>query len=215
MRIINCEQGSDEWFGFKCGVPSASNFKKILTSPQKKADKDAGKLSQTAKSYMNELIAEKLLMSHREIKARSLDWGKANEPLAREDYIFDCTDGDVVEVGFVLHDNGLYGASPDSLVGSNGGMEIKCPENPGIHVTTMLEGMDKEHLPQVQGGIWICERDWWDFVSFRPDMPIQHRTHTQRIYRDEVYIRELSQKVRIFADILGETLDKLNVKKAA
>jgi hypothetical protein len=215
MHIIDCEQGSDEWFLARMGKPSASRFKDIMTSPQKKADKEAGKLSQTAKSYMNALIAEKLLMSHREIKAKSLDWGKAYEPLAREDYIFDCTDGAVQEVGFVLHNSRKFGASPDSLVGENGGMEIKCPENPGIHITAILEGMDKDHIPQVQGGIWICERDWWDFVSFRNDMPAHLRTHTQRIYRDEVYIRELSSKVNIFTDILGETFDKLNIKLAA
>lgn len=215
MRIVNCEQGSEEWFAARMGVPSASMFKAIMTNPQKKADKEAGKLSQTAKSYMNTLIAEKLLMNHREINARSLDWGKANEPLAREDYMFDCTDGEVIEVGFCLHDSGLYGASPDSLVGDKGGMEIKCPENPGIHITSIIEGMDKDHLPQVQGGMWICEREWWDFLSFRPDMPPHLRSHVQRVYRDDIYIGELSAKVEAFSNILLETYDKLNIKAKA
>lgn len=215
MKIIECKQGSEEWFQARTGIPSASMFKAIMSKPAKKADKEAGNLSASAKSYMNQLIAETLLGTRREINAKSLEWGRANEAQARQDYIFDNIDGAVTEVGFVLHDSGLYGASPDSLVGDQGGMEIKCPENPTNHITTILEGMDKDHRPQVQGGMWICEREWWDFVSYRPDMPVHLRTHIQRIERDDAYIKELSAKVEQFSDALGEALDKLNSQDAA
>lgn len=210
MRIVNCEQGSEEWHTARMGVATASMFKVIMTEPKSKADKTAGKLSQSAVSYQNTLIAEKILLSHREIYAKSMEWGKTYEPQARQDYIFDNSDGEVLEVGFVLHDGGLIGASPDSLVGDNGGLEIKCPENPAIHIKTIFEGMDKEHLPQVQGGLWICEREWWDFVSYRPDMPVHLRSHIERIYRDEKYIKALSTKVHLFVDLLSEKFDKLD-----
>lgn len=209
MRVIECEQGSDEWFAARLGIVSASRFKDVMTQPRAKKDQEAGKLSETANSYLCELVAEKLLDQTRQISAKALDWGNEYEPIARADYEFDCEE-EINPVGFMLHDNGLVGASPDSLVGPRGGLEIKSPENPAIHTKTVLSGVvPPEHMPQIQGCLWIAKREWWDFLSFRNDMPPNLRSFVVRVLRDEDYIRDLSTRVTAFAERVQESYEKM------
>jgi hypothetical protein len=53
--------------------------------------------------------------------------GSELEPLARAAYEF-ATDTEVDQVGFVQHGAiELYGASPDGICGSDGGLELKVP----------------------------------------------------------------------------------------
>ena len=52
MITLDCEQGSEEWLAARMGVPSASNFKKILPSNMK--------LSTQAPGYRHTLLAELL-----------------------------------------------------------------------------------------------------------------------------------------------------------
>ncbi len=214
MIIVDCEQVSETWFQARLGVPTASRFKDILTKPRSKKDQDAGKLSDTAESYMCELLAEMLTGEVRQISARSLEWGNVEEPKALEEYTFGCKE-EVTSVGFILRDDSLVGCSPDALVGECGGLEIKSPENPAIHIKTLIrDEMPKEHIPQVQGGLWLAEREWWDFASFRNDLPPGCNLFTKRIYRDEDYIRDLSTKVNRFVEILHERHTQLSQKSA-
>jgi hypothetical protein len=46
-----------------------------------------------------------------------------------------------------------------------------------------------KYYPQVQGCLWITERDWWDFVSFHPEMEIL----IVRVERDDKYINSLAE----------------------
>jgi hypothetical protein len=214
MQILDCEQGSPEWYEARLGVVTASRFKDVMTNPRSKADKEAGKLSESADTYMCELIAETLTGKMKEISAASLEWGHVEEPKARSDYDFSATET-LTPVGFILRDDGLVGASPDSLVGDNGGLEIKSPANPAIHIKTLVrEKMPDEHMPQVQGCMWIAEREWWDFMSFRNDMPPGAQSMVVRIYRDESYINELEIKVARFLNLMGERLELIRSKTA-
>ena len=53
MIVLNCEQGTDEWFEARLGIPTASCFNKILTSQ--------GKPASSSNTYMNELLADWLM----------------------------------------------------------------------------------------------------------------------------------------------------------
>jgi len=214
MIIIDCEQGSEEWKKHRCGVVSASRFKDVMTEPRSKKDKEAGILSETAESYMCELLAELLTGNVREISARPLEWGKTEEPKALQEYAFDC-DEEIKPVGFILRDDRLVGCSPDSLVGIDGGLEIKSPENCANHIKTLVrDEMPKEHIAQVQGGMWLTERAWWDFASFRNDLPPGCNLFTKRIVRDEEYIRDMSVKVNRFVKTLHERYQQLSQQAA-
>jgi hypothetical protein len=55
MRLIECEQGTEEWLQARCGVPSASMYSRIVTTK--------GEWSKSAQGYIDQLIMEKLLDS--------------------------------------------------------------------------------------------------------------------------------------------------------
>lgn len=205
MIVINCEQGSDEWIAYRLGLVSASRFKDVITEPKSKADKESGNLSETAKTYLCELIAEIITGEQASIKGAALDWGTENEPFAAQKY--DILYDDVESVGIVISDDGKTGASPDGFVGDDGMIEIKCPYNSAIHVKTVVSGeMPKEHMPQVQGNMMVNGRKWCDFISYDPRIKGKNRMFVKRVFRDDAYIEMLENKVSNFTKKLDQTL---------
>lgn len=198
MIICDAPQGSDEWLRDRAGVPSASMFKAVKA-------KGTGK---TRESYMIRLAAE--IMTDAPVETYqngAMQHGTETEPAARSTYEF-ITGNTVDQVGFIKLDSGLAGCSPDGLIGEDGGLEIKCP-NTETHIRTFLSGkMPPEHKPQVQGSLWICERDWWDFVSF-DDRMNDNQNVIYRQHRDEAYIKTLSEEVEKFAEELEKMIQKL------
>lgn len=196
MKILTCEQGSVEWLAARLGIPTASCFDKILTPATRKPSK-------SAKDYRDELIAEWIL-------GQPLDWGttdfaergKEMEPEARAFYELQ-TDTEVRRIGFILRDDGLVGGSPDGLVGEDGGLEIKC-YGAKHHVACLL-GEELATMTQVQGNLWISEREWWDVLAYNPAMP--HRL--DRVYRDEAYIADLAAAVDAFVSDLAAAREKI------
>lgn len=204
------EQGSAEWFEARLGKATASRFADITSQPRSKKDKDAGVMSQTAKSYLMELAAETMTGSWKDVKTRPMDWGNENEPAARATYGF-ISGNAVVEPGLIIHPaNPFVGASADGLIDDDGGLEIKCPYTTEKHLETVLSGaMPDEHIPQVQGAMWVTGRVWWDFVSFDPRIDGRSRFFMTRIKRDVEYIKMLELAVFNFTEKLHDILDKL------
>lgn len=198
MKIINVEQGSQDWLDIRLGLISASRFRDIMTEPRSKADKETGVLSDTAQSYMRELIAEIITGKQAEVSGRALEWGTEHESSARQEYEF-WHNAAVEEIGICISDDYMAGASPDGFVGDKGMIEIKCPYNTGNHVKTIIAGeMPKEHVPQVQGNLWINGREWCDFISYDPRISGESRIFVSRVYRDNEYIKKLAAKVENF-----------------
>ena len=206
MFELDFAQGSPEWLRSRIGIVSASRFKDVLTEPKSKADKESGILSVTAETYMYELVSMILTDEAPSFSSAATDWGHENEPLARLEYSM-MTDNNVEEAGIFFHDNRKAGASPDGLVGDGGMIEVKCPFNTVNHVRTVVAGdMPKEHMPQVQGNLWINGREWCDFISFDPRIEGDGRLFIKRIYRDETYIKNLERRVLAFIQKLDFVL---------
>lgn len=165
MRVLNIEQGSPKWYQARMGVPTASEFGSIITPKR-------GDYATAADIYINQLIDE-IVRPDAGVSFggnRHTERGKELEPEARELYAFE---QDVIphQVGFILNDAGTLGCSPDSLIGNDGGLEIKCPDGP-THVRWLRAGgIPDEHKPQVHGSLIITGRAWWDFLSFCPGYP--------------------------------------------
>jgi hypothetical protein len=200
--LENLEQGSDEWFNTRLGVPTASRFKDIITPA--KGDK-----SKSYKGYMYELIAERLIKGKEDFfKSDWMERGNEIEPLARASYEF-INDVEVKQVGMIFNDDMTIGISPDGLIGENGGLEIKCPKSSTL-VKYMLDGvLPLEYKPQVMGSLWISEREWWDFLAFHPSMDF----FQIRVYRDEEYIKKMAQHIGDFVDELQNNFEKLKKGK--
>lgn len=199
MRIINgVEQGTREWLDIRLGIVTASNFSKVMA-------KGNGK---TRLSYMYQLAAEKLTGQPVETyRNAAMDWGNECEPQARATYEF-MEDKSVEEVTFIHGVEGV-GCSPDGLVADFGMLEIKCPKT-----TTQIERYLAGDFPstykaQVQGQMWVAEREWCDFVSFDPRIDAPSYYFKVRVGRDDKYIDELEKEVKQFLVELNEMIDKL------
>ena len=189
MNILEIEQGTPEWIMARIGIPTASAFHRIMTP----AD---GKYSKAADDYICELLAERMLNASLDDSWTSAyaERGTGMEAEARTWYEL-TRDVDVREVGFVLRDDGQVGCSPDGLVEPDGGIEIKCL-GAKRHVEMVAGGFPAK-MTQVQGGLWLAEREWWDVVAYNPGLP----KAVTRVWRDDKYIKKLAGHVDRF---LGE-----------
>ena len=169
MRIHDVEQRSDEWYRLRAGMPTASEFSKIVTS--------TGQPSKSAATYALTLAAE--LFAGRPIDAwEGNAWTeRGREMEARGIELYEFTrDIDTVPVGFVTVDDGTIGCSPDGFVNDDGMIEVKClkAEN---HVKAILyyqkhERCPPDYIQQAQGQMMICERKWCDIVFYHPELPL-------------------------------------------
>ena len=191
MIRIDCQQGSPEWFAARLGIASASCFSDILATI--KTGEAAARRNYRAKLVVERLTGKQIPT----FETAAMRQGIEREPLARAAY--ELRSGAWVdEVGFCRHDTLEAGASPDGLIGENGGLEIKCPEL-ATHLSYLrIPGAPAEYIAQIQGCMWITGRAWWDFASFNPDFPPNLQLTVRRIVRDERYIAALALAVELF-----------------
>ena len=205
-------QGSDEWLAARVGKITASRFKDVLTEPRGKADREAGVLSDTATSYLYEILGEQITgQAAPHYETAAMEWGHTWEPVARQVYT-DITGRAVRETGFLQHPTiAGVGCSPDGLVGDDGGCEIKCPYTAKEHLRTVLGGeIPKQYLAQVQGAMWITGRDWWDFISYNPRfLSTADAFVCVRVARDSKYIEHLHHACERFLARIGVALSTM------
>jgi len=193
MPIVHqCKQRSAEWFELRCSIPTASGFKRIVTPK--------GKLSSQCSGYMNELLACWILGAPLDRpETMFMEIGTNREPESVAAYEF-TTGQETAEVGFVTNDSQTIGCSPDRLVGDNGILELKNPAAQ-THVGYLRSrAIEEEYKPQLQGNLFVCERDWIDVQSYYPALP----SVIIRVVRDEDYIAALSSALGQFVDALLE-----------
>lgn len=201
MQILQIEQGSDKWLQARLGKPTASRFGDIITP-------DKGDKSKTYTTYLYELLGELLAGDKDEVyKSQWMDRGNELEAQAREKYEF-LKDITIETVGIVFNDDFTIGASPDGLIGKNAGIEIKCPKSSTIVKYMLEDRLPLTYKPQVQGNLWICEREYWDFIAYHPNTNM----FINRVYRDEEYIKKMAVYLNEFVDELKNKHDKLKDK---
>lgn len=204
---MSAEQGSAEWLYERVGYCTASRFDDVI------AKKKDGKPTAQRKNYMMELVIERITgrPSDHWTSAAML-WGSEHEQQSRMEY--EAATGAMLEqVGFMKHPTLPWvGASPDSLIDDDGGFESKSPFNTANQLYTVLDGMPDEHVAQVQGGMWITGRKWWEFQSFDPRLQKPLRRYVQRIPRDEKYIATLEAEVIAFTAEVAEMVRRLTAK---
>ena len=197
------EQGSDEWIKARLGKVTASRISDVIA-------KTKTGYGASRKNYLAELVAERLTNTPAEQYTNAaMQWGIDNEALARSAYSF-FRDAEVEEVGFVEHPRvPMSGASPDGLVGSDGLLELKCP-NTATHIDTLLaKTIPDKYLAQMQWQMACTERAWCDFASFDPRLPENMRLFVHRVGRDDLRIKELEREVLAFLAELDATIEAL------
>jgi putative phage-type endonuclease len=159
-EIIDCEQGTPEWFAHRIGVITASKFSMLVTSKGEKSDS------------MTKLIITKaceIITQEKESTVISYDMHRGIELEPEAKSWFSILHGDVVKVGFCK--KGHYGCSPDGVLSSgDAGLEIKCPKAE-THLSYLRAGkLPTQYIQQVQGSMLVTGLKKWWFMSYHPKM---------------------------------------------
>lgn len=203
MQIIrDIEQGSEAWLQLRLGIVTCSELDVLMVN-----GKGEGGFGVGAYTYMDRLIGERITGAEAEPwrGSRSSERGHELEPRVRDLYCVrrDLQATDVEQVAIVL--NHGIGYSPDGVVGSDGLIEVKT-KVPEKLVSVILDSkIPAEHQAQCQGGLWVSEREWIDFLGYWPGMPLC----LIRAYRDEPYITKLAERVRTFHEIMEARMERV------
>ncbi len=183
--------------------------------------------SQTAESYLDEKLAEMIHCTPGDVwRSDATDWGTAQEPNAFKaavpviEALFNaelCLPVD--DFAYIHHATEPHiGCSPDGIIGDQGVCEIKCPYNPSKWMRAKRKGLTlpPEYVPQVQGQLWVTDRQWCAFCYFDPRVTASgiHPLLWMTVERDNEYIdKVLAPKVTAFRDYLYLEYDRLVEKE--
>lgn len=199
------EQGSPEWFEQRRGKVTASRIADIMA-------KTKSGYSTSRQNYLMQLLCERLTGKVEEsFKSAAMQRGNDLEPEARNWYQLET--GEIVEqVSFIDHPNiNDAGASPDGLVGTEGLIEIKCP-NTATHIETLRSKKPSDrYYKQMQWQMACTGRKWCDFVSFDNRLPDNLAYFCIRIDRNEEVIAEIEAEVNKFLEELAVTQAELSL----
>lgn len=160
----NPYQQNDQWFADRCGCLTASRAAAVINVSKRDG--------QPLKSYfdlINTIVSERVTgIVDVTPTTSAMQWGIDNEEEARKTYTL-MTGREVELVGFVRHPSiEWFGASPDGLVGSDGLIEIKCP-NTATHLRHITANVvPPEYIPQMLVQCLCTGRRWVDFVDYDP-----------------------------------------------
>lgn len=192
---MNMEQGSDDWYAARMGIPTASKFATVM------AKGATGGKSKTRYAYMRKLAGEIITCEPMpNFQSRAMERGKIMEDEARNFYAF-MKDAEPETVGFIR--NGGKGASPDALLPGGGLLEIKTSEAHILIDLILEDEFPSVYKAQCQGQLWVAEREWLDLIVYWPKIPL----FVKRIERDEEYIKTMSKAVDLFNDDLAKMVE--------
>jgi putative phage-type endonuclease len=206
MKTFHFQQYSPEWWALRTGIPTASEFDRIIT-PAK------GTYAEAAGKYMDQILSHALGWSqpfggneHTErgntLEPKALKWLRMRHDIATE------------PVGFILSECGTYGASPDALVkGTRIPVEVKSPD---LHTfigwkreIKKTGEIPREHKAQVHGEMFVCESDHAYFIGYcdhpcveRIMMKVERSAFTDKL---GPYLKQFTEELReLESDVLGE-----------
>lgn len=195
---MDVEQGSEAWEQLRAGVPTASNFHRIVTPAR-------AQLASSWKSYAAELIAGEIGILSPAPPSFWMQHGTENEPYAVAVYE-KITGANLRKAGFVWPDtHKKYGCSPDRIVNDEGLLEIKCPKPETLLEYHINQSLPNEYKPQVQGQLMITGLPWCDFMGYHPDLA----PFILRVERDDEYIASLYESLEAFCENLEKMRDRL------
>ena len=206
MIDLEIKQGTEEWHQIRLGKVTASRVSDVMSKI--KSGESAGR-----KNYKMDLVVERLTNTPTSsFTNAAMAWGTETEPLARMAY--EVHSGNFVEtVAFIQHPSiEWFGCSPDGLIGSEGNLEIKCP-NTSTHIDYLLAGVPPaKYVPQMQTQMACTGRLWTDFVSYDPRLPPELQLFVVRLDRDEAYIQQIEDEVKQFLDEVKQIYSQLKAR---
>lgn len=160
-------QGSDQWHKARCGLLTASRMSELITPTLKIAD------NKDSRAIVYEVMCERITgIVQDQYQSFDMLRGHEEEVYARQTYSENYEP--VEEVGFVTNDKlgFVMGWSPDGLIGTKKGLQIKSRKNE-LQIKTIIEGVvPSENIIQIQSEIFIGELDSVEYVSYSNGLPM-------------------------------------------
>lgn len=189
---IHCIQGSPEWWALRRGIPTASEFGRIIT-PAK------GEYAKGSETYAAELVAEALgwqsgfqgtpdTQRGTYLEKEAVNWLSFRHGL------------EVRDSGFWRSDCKRYGASPDGITSDGRPVEIKCPAMNTFIKWRLAKGLPEEHKAQVHGEMILTGADECLFVAYA-DSPLVDNMLVH-VVRDD-FTKRLEEHLATFCDRLA------------
>jgi putative phage-type endonuclease len=197
MKIVkDIEQQSPEWFAIRKGKMTASHAQAI------------GNAGKGLETYIYDLVAEEYSSAEKEqFSNEHTERGNELEEVARGIYELE-NNVDVEQVTFIEYDE-YVGCSPDGLVGENGLIEIKSP-NDTEYLKYLIFGegqIDTKYIWQCQMQMLVTGRSWNDLVIYNPNFKKSMLVY--RIIPDKEKFEKLLNGFEVGKKLILEIKEKL------
>lgn len=197
------EQRSQEWFKLRLGKVTASRINHVISTKEN---------SISRAKYLRQLVDERLSQRvQREKSTHDQYLGRIRETEAKKLYAIEVSP--VSECSFINHALiKMSGASPDGLIGTEGQIEIKCPNKANHEKTIDKKVVPKKYRAQIQFQLAVTQREWCDFVSYNPESI--EKLFVMRVERDEKFISEIESQVNAFLEETELTYQRIKKENA-
>tara|TARA_R110001606_G_scaffold117027_1_gene246305 strand:+ start:703 stop:1383 length:681 start_codon:yes stop_codon:yes gene_type:complete len=205
-----------EWRKKRLGKVTGSTFGTFV-----KKDKKGGYTLSTSKACQSAIykIAWEIILKdgnlsngieRSNIYGKALSHGNDNESLAIEKYTETTGKKVVCPQDFVEYDS-FIGGTPDGFIDDDGLIEVKCPYNGANHLESMITKKiyNPHYIYQVQGYLWITNRQWCDFVTYDPHLQPDLQLNVIRIERDEEIINGIKSVLKTVHEKVFQVVAKL------
>lgn len=196
MQIV--EQRSEEWFKIRRGKITSSEFHKIIGKAE---------LSDTAKTYLLERVAELFGAESVTPGNPATEWGTKWEPVAVK-YYSEVKKTPVEAASFITYSD-HYGGSPDGIVSPDGIIEVKCPHNSTNHFKHGLIKTDEDfkkkkpdYYYQCLSNMLCANAQWCDFISFDPRVQDEYMMFVYRLHRNEDEIKKMLERLDVAVEYM-------------
>ena len=180
---MNDLQRTPQWYADRLGKLTGSKIADATATEGTSRD-----------NYKAELVTERLTgVTAERYVTKAMQNGIDREASAVVTY--ECERNVAVElVGFVPHPRiAMAGCSPDGLVGTDGTISIKCPILANHHAALNGRPVNGSHIKQLQWELACTGRQWCDFVSYNPLMPVDLQIEIRPFKRDDKLIEKLER----------------------
>lgn len=210
---VDIQQNSEEWYKLREGKVTSSNFDTVMANSfnSKKEFKPSLAFGRPAIQYGQQLALERVTKKRKphSYKSSDMSLGHVFEPVAitayEREYFCEVTNG-----GFNYQ--GKLGDSPDGNLNSvNGCVEVKSVIANTQWVRLKKGGYDTAYKWQIQGHLWLGERDFCDFISYchSEEFLDSKRLYVFRVERDEIMIRQLQERLVYFENTIEGNIQLL------
>ncbi len=196
------QQGSEEWRQIRLGKFTGSDASVLLTNGKGEGGLGAGVQTLIYKNASELITGDEgdgfQGNAHTER-------GNSCEPLAVRMYEEE-TWATVKNCGFIELSH-YVGYSPDGVVGEDGLIECKAPDNKEYLRVFFERTVDTKYIAQMQYGMWVTGRKWCDNIYFNAAFGAAPYFHI-RFERDEKVMQIFNEKMEVITRKMDEIQQK-------